>query len=446
MKKNVLTFLLFGIFISSVEAQVSQSPECIDYDPTRYPLKISGIYQNGVGPQDVWFNWNTLWNFSNPLKQTRVTSINIGNTGLFRGLMQYLPASYNLPANATKKYPVIIYFHGGASIGDGSFAQLCRLFKDRGTDLQTHVSIPGRVERNTELFTQTYLGETHEYIVISPQFSAYTRLHPTLPDNFPTADHIEDVIDYVEQNYRIDPRRIYLTGFSNGANMISEYAASSVARAKRIAALMPVALCSRIDHPDNTSRGYNATYIGQAKLKTWFVYCEVDNCGESGSDYDAPVNWVNTIKSVSGNEPPRFTVLKNLNPPTLYNCSDTLTHDAWSRAYNPEFKASFVNGTGANDGINLNAYEWFARAQSAVLPVILQSYSARLIDDRVEINWTTSDEKDNKSFTIERAGKDQKFKPIGTVPGAINNTGNKDYLFIDNEPLGDLSYYRLVQN
>jgi predicted esterase len=439
MKKIVVSILLGGLLAFHVNAQTNnQSPACVNYIPG-FSVTINGIYQNGVGPQNVTFGWNPLWNFPNALRQKRVSNLNIGGTDLFHGLLEYLPSSYSLAANATKKYPVIIFFHGASSVGDGSALQLCRLFKDVAGDLVNHLAIPGRVERNPELFTQTIGGETLEFIVISPQYSVYKRLEANPANNrYPTAGDVEDVIDYVEQTYRIDPRRIYLTGYSSGANMIAEYAASSVARAKRIAALMPVALCSDLSHPQNAS--YDPKRIGQAKLKTWFVQCE----GELCKNY--PPVWYNQIKSVANHEPPRITTLRyNTDPPTLYNCSDTILHDAWSRAYDPNFKLSFVNGTGATDTYQGNMYQWISTAQSAVLPVVLQSYNARLINNKVEINWTTSDEKDNKSFMIERAGADQVFINIGTVAGAGNNTGLKNYSFTDYSPLNDLSHYRLVQ-
>jgi hypothetical protein len=49
----------------------------------------------------------------------------------------------------------------------------------------------------------------------------------------------------------------------------------------------------------------------------------------------------------------------------LYNCSDSLLHDAWSRAFDPNFRVSnyytATGAVGANDGINLNMYQWFIR-------------------------------------------------------------------------------------
>lgn len=394
--------------------------------------------------------WNPLWNFTN-MTQKKVSGINIANKNYFHGLLEYAPPSYTQPANASKKYPVIIFFHGYGSRGNGSATELCRLFKDRGSDLATHLAIPGRIERQPSLFTPTVGGQTLEYLVISPQFDEYTRTLTEFNanDRYPSAEEVEDVIDYVEANYRIDPRRIYLTGLSNGANMITEYAASSLARAKRVAAIMPVALCSQLNHVSNTGRGIDATYIGQAKLKTWFVYCEVDNCGAPGTDADVPQAWVNAIKGVAGHEPPRYTILKNQNPATLYNCSDTLTHDAWSRAYDPNFTASYnYSSTGVligSDGQTGNIYDWFAESQSAVLPVTVKDYVASLKGGKVDIHWKTTDEKDNKSFLIERAGRDQRFEAIGTLPGMNNYQGEKLYRFTDEHPLSDLNYYRLVQ-
>ena len=452
MSKNVLNsfsafHLLYSVLLISLPSFV-KAQDCVDYDIASYPKTVDGkVYQ-----------WNgTAWNFTN-LKQIKRTGLNIANN--FKGLLEYVPASYNAQGNSLKKYPVIIFFHGFGSRGTGTAIELCKLFKDKGSDMATHLAIPGRVERQSSLFTQNDGETTQEFLVISPQFSTYNRpLTFTSTDDYPSADAVEDVIDYVEANYRIDKRRIYLTGLSNGANMITEYAASSITRAQRVAAIMPIALCSQLNHVSNTSRGIDAKNIGLAKLKTWFVYCEIDGCGAAGTiaqtDKDVPNNWVDAISAVPGAVKPRYTILTNSGAQVtaqLYNCSDTLLHDAWSRAYDPNFTASFNYPSGfaspttrTNDGQNQNIYQWFAQQQSAILPVKLKEFIARLSNNRVELKWITTDEKDNASFTVERAGADQKFASIGTLPGAGDNTGEKIYTFTDASPLSNLSFYRLVQ-
>lgn len=445
MNKIVLKFSFSAVrlcvlsFILCSPVALRAQTDCVDYDIASYPKKIGTI----------WYDWNSAaWNFTN-LKQSKRSGLNIANN--FKGLLEYLPASYNASGNSTKKYPVIIFFHGYASRGTGTATELCKLFKDKGSDLATHLAIPGRVERSTALFTQSSGEETQEFLVISPQFSTYNRPATyTSTDDYPSADAVEAVINYVEAHYRIDKRRIYLTGLSNGANMITEYAASSIDRAKRIAALMPISLCSQMDHISNTSRNIDGKNIGLAKLKTWFVYCEADNCG-FGPALNVPNLWVKAINAVPGATPARLTILRNLNPASLYNCSDTLLHDAWSRAYDPNFKASFkydanlTPSSGSNDNQNQNIYQWFAQSQSAILPVRLKEFTARLSNNKVELKWITTDEKDNASFTIERAAGDQQFAGIATIPGAVNSVGEKTYTYTDANPLSNLSFYRLVQ-
>src|SRR5688500_4279959 len=346
--RRLLLLPILLIFYTSL-AQTS----CVNYD-SRYPITTS------TGKK---YLWNPLWNFYN-MKLKKFSGLNIGGDNYFNGMMQYVPPNYYYSSNATKKYPVIISFHGGASSGYGSALELCRMFKDRGGDSAGHKTFPGRVERSTSNLTQYWNGVTYDYIVVAPQFNKYIRLKPGVPDQFPSAKQVENVINYVVARFRIDPRRIYLTGYSTGANMIIEYAASSVTRARRVAAIMPVALCSKLGHSNNTSRGIFAKNIGLAKLKTWFVYCEGDNCGNSAY-YNISNAWVDSIRKVSGAARPRYTRLRNLNPATIYNCSDSLLHDAWSRAFDPNFKASYyytaTGPVGANDGINLNMYQWFIR-------------------------------------------------------------------------------------
>ncbi len=281
--------------------------------------------------------------------------------------------------------------------------------------------------------------------MVSPQFTAYTRNYPeAAPPNqnvYPSAEQVENVIDFLEARYgdKLDQNRIYLTGYSNGANMVIEYAGSSVERAQRVAAIMPVSVCSQMNHFSND--GITGHNIGTAQLKTWFVNCTSDFACPSS----VPETWINDIRTAPGYVEPRFTILNDANSNPLYQCSDTLPHDAWSRAYDANFRQSFVNGNGANDEVNLNMYEWFIRQTNVPLPVKLKSFSARLVNNRVEFQWITTDERNNELFTIERAGPDQQFVAIGTVPGAIDHTGEKTYGFVDENPLPELSFYRLKQ-
>ena len=420
LKKCVYCIALLLISVRSIAQD-----ECVNY------ISAVPLYD----PQNTG-RWDPLWNFPT-MKQTKVTSLNFAT--YFRGLLEYKPSDYNAGNSTT--HPLIIFFHGRASRGFGTASDLCRLFRDNDRyDSALYKALPGRVERNTSEFTQG----SNKFIVVSPQYWKYERVYPDIngTNGYPSAASVEAVIDYVLARYpnKINTNKIYLTGYSGGANMIMEYVGSSLARARRIAAVIPVSLCSQLYHFSNTNIGVDAANIANAGLNTWFINCKTDDaCKDS-----IPTNWINAIKA-NGGATPRYTLLNASNPNPLYQCSDTITHDAWSRAYDPNFKASFVNGTGANDGINQNVYQWMIAQSNAVLPVVMKSYNARLVNNYVELTWTTTDEKNNSHFTIERAGPDQKFKSIGTVKGAGDNTGERNYSFRDESPLPGLSHYRLSQ-
>jgi predicted esterase len=404
MTRILLLILCVCLFVPDMKAQDA----CVNY-----------------GPEPAG-SFNPAWNFPS-MKQKKRTGLTIPGTTRFSGLLEYLPTGYNDPGNSDR-YPVIIYFHGIAGLGAGTTNSLCKLFHMNADDRAGHKSIPGQVENNTSAFTVTQNGDTYEYIVISPQYNVYNFL--SNPKNFPSYNDVDAIIDYVEATYRVDSRRIYLTGLSGGANMIMEYVGQSVTNAQRVAAVAVTGLCSSIDTAYHIANGMDAANVAEAGLPTWFVHCNIDNaCPLSISS-----RWVDSIERVPGFFQPdtNFVPADAANP--LYECSDSLLHDMWSRFYDPAFVGA--------DGRNL--YNWFIQYQAAVLPVTLTEFTTRLNNGRVFLRWTTTNEKDNAYFSVERAGADGVYKEIHRIPGV---TGGKDgvYQYIDDNPLKDLSYYRLVQ-
>lgn len=80
------------------------------------------------------------------------------------------------------------------------------------------------------------------------------------------------------------------------------------------------------------------------------------------------------------------------------------------------------------------------------LPVELLSFNANCQDNgSVLISWTTATEISNDYFTIQRSTDGKQWANIGTVTGAGNSNQVLNYEFTDNEPLQELSYYRLMQ-
>ena len=81
-----------------------------------------------------------------------------------------------------------------------------------------------------------------------------------------------------------------------------------------------------------------------------------------------------------------------------------------------------------------------------VVPVELVSFNAVLIDDKVQLNWSTTTETNNSGFEILRfAQNDNEWNTIGFVPGFGTTTEPKSYSFIDENISTGFYKYRLKQ-
>lgn len=97
--------------------------------------------------------------------------------------LSYTPKEYN--TDTLKKWPLIIYLHGGSRRG----TDLIKLYAD---------GIPD----------QLYRGREFPFIIIAPQCPEHIR--------WSTDNWFENLFKEVNDKYRIDTNRVYLTGFSLG--------------------------------------------------------------------------------------------------------------------------------------------------------------------------------------------------------------------------------------
>jgi len=97
--------------------------------------------------------------------------------------LSYTPKEYN--TDTLKKWPLIIYLHGGSRRG----TDLIKLYAD---------GIPD----------QLYRGREFPFIIIAPQCPEHIR--------WSTDNWFENLYKEVNEKYRIDTNRVYLTGFSLG--------------------------------------------------------------------------------------------------------------------------------------------------------------------------------------------------------------------------------------
>ncbi len=80
------------------------------------------------------------------------------------------------------------------------------------------------------------------------------------------------------------------------------------------------------------------------------------------------------------------------------------------------------------------------------LPITLLSFTGRLqADNTVLLDWATTNETNNRYFSVERSPDGTGFDSIGTVPGAGTTNLQQNYSFTDAAPLSGMNYYRLKQ-
>lgn len=79
------------------------------------------------------------------------------------------------------------------------------------------------------------------------------------------------------------------------------------------------------------------------------------------------------------------------------------------------------------------------------LPVTWLNFTGRYNNGITDLNWTTSMEKNNDVFTIERSSTGHEFTALGTLPGKGNASINNYYIFQDVAPLEGDNYYRIKQ-
>lgn len=340
------------------------------------------------------------------MKQKKVT-VTIPGTDMIKGYLEALPESYNV--NTGKRFPLMIFFHGLNETGDGSAEKLCLLVN------QWWWAPPSLIELNRfPHWTTDKNGEPTQFILISAQLVYF---------GDPSAA-INPLINYLQQRYRVDASRIYLTGLSAGANFIMSYAGASASNANRIAGIAPISPCMNL----NTQQ---AAAIARANLGFYTIQCSTDG---ACSGYTAQNNAA-LINQQSPAPTPKAAATTLPVPSWLCN---SFTHDAWGTAYDTTFKQN-INGR------TVNIYEWMLQnVRESALPVVLKDYQLKLVQGKVVISWTTSYENNNAAFILERTGTDPQFTEIGRVAATNNATGSL-YQWVDEKPLPDLNQYRLVQ-
>ncbi|PWJ41925.1 T9SS type A sorting domain-containing protein [Sediminitomix flava] len=80
---------------------------------------------------------------------------------------------------------------------------------------------------------------------------------------------------------------------------------------------------------------------------------------------------------------------------------------------------------------------------SGTLPVQLVYFGGKVVDENINLNWTTATETDNLSFTVERSTDGVNFKALGKINGQGNSLNIHEYTYTDQMPYMGDNFYRL---
>jgi endoglucanase len=218
------------------------------------------------------------------------------------GYYEYLPEGYN---SSNESYPLILFVHGVGECGDGSPGSLPKVLQNGPPRLIQDGGFPKSFTVN---------GQTHKFIVISPQFVGW-----------PGPADLDNVINYLVQNYRVNTSRIYLTGLSMGGGCVWEYAGANNTFAQRVAAIVPTCGAS---WPDQQ----RARVMASNNVPIWATHNDGDNTVTSWYTHE----YINLINASPAPSP--------MAKKTIFSAGG---HDSWSTTYSPWFKEN-----------NMNVYEW----------------------------------------------------------------------------------------
>lgn len=230
-----------------------------------------------------------------------------------KGYYEYLPQGYRTDAAGTR-YPLLIFFHGGMEAGQDS-ASLVKLLKNGPLKHAANNTLPLSFRVN---------GQNFKFIILSPQFMS-------ADDSYPA--EVDAVIEYAKRNYRVDTRRIYLTGLSFGGGMCWNYVGRSSNFANKVAAMVPVAAYINEYRPEFSVSGSMTSVIAASHLPIWSTHNKNDDV--------CPLSWITDAYSLLNSGDPTPNPQPKL---TVFNAGG---HEGWTKTYDPSFRE---NG--------MNIYEW----------------------------------------------------------------------------------------
>ena len=197
------------------------------------------------------------------------------------GFYEYLPTGYGGSVNK----PAIIFLHGLSEVGNGT------------TDLSELIGLA--LPQKIQLY-----GFPYDAVVICPQFSTA----------WPGGFTVQNVINYVRNNYAIDYNKVYLTGLSMGGGSMLDW--GEVGTITHIAAMAP--LC-----PASVQQSTIVSNYKSAGMPFWFFHGDADGT----VPYTNSTGWISALNGAPSIVPTaQLTTLAGAN----HNIWNTVYDYGWS--------------------------------------------------------------------------------------------------------------------
>lgn len=318
------------------------------------------------------------------------------------GWNAYVHLPWDYDANSKTGYPTIIFFPGIGEVGPTSSKVIAN-----GPGAYISQGWNGNVKIGVD---------SVKFIVISLQpLSAW-----------PWEVSVDPKIQVLKSLYRIDSKRLHLTGLSMGGWVSTTFVtgdplggpykyASQVATVVEVEGVIP-----------DDNKPYPQLFDNFAAAGGRLLGFEQVN---DSRDILTRTNQMDFIKPASG-----------IFVSTNYGGGG---HCCWEQFYGG--KGQLPNNF-LLDGINQNIYEWMARnplITASALPVTLTDFSGKNDKEEIALFWKTSSEINSNYYEIQRSRDGQNFSKIGNVFAKGTSALENSYSFKDIQPFKGTNYYRL---
>ncbi len=325
------------------------------------------------------------------------TLVNVG------GWNAYVHLPWDYAANPATEYPTIIFFPGLGEVGTNAAKVIAN-----GPGAYITQGWNGNVKIGTDSI---------KFIVIS--------LQP--PTAWPWEVNVNPKIQLLKSMYRIDNKKMHLTGLSMGGWVSTTFVTGDplggpYTYASQVATVVEV---EGVKPDDN--QPYPQLFDNFAATGGRLLGFEQINDGRDILTRTNRMNYSNPTQGIYVS--------------TNYSGGG---HCCWEQFYGGSGHApnKFLL-----DGIQQDMYEWMARnsqlTPTIVLPVTLTGFSANNDKEEIELLWKTSSEINSNYYEIQRSRDGQKFTKIGNVFAHGTSATDNSYSFRDNIPLKGTNFYRL---